>query len=461
MDEASMPLRSAAGLAAALERGDFSAAELVELTLARLELDGASSVFISLMRERAMEDARASDDRRRKGACLSAWDGIPLAWKDNYDIEGMPTTVGSDIYRAAPPARRDAALVAASRATGLVAVGKTNMTEFAYSGLGLNPHYGTPENPGAALPDRAPGGSSSGSAVAVAAGLVPVAIGSDTAGSVRVPASFCGVWGFKASQGHHPLGGVYPLSSSLDSVGHFANSAEDLATLDTLLRGDVGPATRAPDLRDLEFLIPETVVFDDAEPGVRTRFDAFVRHLEAEGARIERGPMPAFAETTELFRRHGTLTVAEAYTYHHDLLASDAAERMDQRVRRRMETAKGFSAQDYITLQWARRRLTRETAEFLGGRFLLFPTVAITAPSIAVLSSDDGLFATTNLLALRNTMLGNYLGTPGVSIPIGTDDDGLPVGALISAPQGHDTRVLAAARRIGLSWQGNEVSRGR
>lgn len=453
MVEASMPLRSAAGLAAGLERGDFSAVELLGEVLTRLGTEDAASVFISLMPERAMEEARASDDRRRRGACLSAWDGIPLAWKDNYDIDGMPTTVGSNLYRNAPPAERDAALVSASRAAGMIAVGKTNMTEFAYSGLGLNPHYGTPANPRATLPDRAPGGSSSGSAVAVAAGLVPVAIGSDTAGSVRVPASFCGVWGFKASQNHHPLGGVYPLSSSLDSVGHFANSADDLAALDALLRGDGRPATPAPDLRDLEFLVPETVVFDDAEPGVRARFDAFVRHLEGEGARIERGPMPAFAETTELFRRHGTLTVAEAYTYHYDLLASGAAERMDQRVRRRMETAKGFSAQDYITLQWARTRLTKETAEFLGGRLLLFPTVAITAPSITVLSSDDGLFATTNLLALRNTMLGNYLGTPGVSIPIGADGEGLPVGALISAPEGQDAKVLAAAQRIGVSWQ--------
>ena len=444
-----LPLRSAAQLASGLARGEFTAQELLHEVLTRAQTAAAAGVFITLMPDQALAEARASDARRRQGASLSAWDGIPIAWKDLFDIEGIVTTAGSAVRRNAAPAEQDAALVATCRGLGLVSVGKTNLSEFAYSGLGLNPHFGTPRNPGTAQPDRAPGGSSSGSAAAVAAGIVPVAVGSDTAGSVRVPAAFCGIWGFKASQAHYPIEGVFPLSSSLDSIGTFANDAVDLVEFDGLLQGRMASDLPAAAPADLSLVIPETVVFDGIEAGVLERFDAFVRRLVEAGVRIERMSFGPFAETSTLFDRHGTLTVAEAYKLHHELLTSDAAARMDQRVRRRIETATGFSARDYITLRSARHRLMRETAEILRGRQMLCPTVAITAPFIPALEADDDLFVATNLMALRNTMLGSFLGMPGISLPVGSDPNGLPVGALVSGPAGSDNAIMTSGEAMG------------
>ena len=214
------------------------------------------------------------------------------------------------------------------------------------------------------------------------------------------------------------------------------------------MRGQVPAAGAAMEVAGLEIVVPDTIVFDDLAPGILERFDAAIDRLERAGAKCARAPFPIFQEVTDLFARHGTLTVAEAATLHGDLLASDKADWMDQRIRERMLAAQHFTAQDYIQLQWARARLQEAVAEALEGRFLLFPTVAMTAPSIAALEASDDLFVSTNLLALRNTMLGSYLGTPGVSLPIGSDLDGRPVGALLSAPFGDDDRVLCAARAL-------------
>ncbi|WP_108482052.1 amidase family protein [Oceaniglobus ichthyenteri] len=449
MTNTTMPLRSAIKLAEGLARQDFTSEDILAEVMKRAKSPAAAAVFTSMMPETALQEARASDARRRQGTPRSAWDGVPVVWKDLLDITGTVTTAGAAVRRDAPPATHDARLVAQCRALGLVSVGKTNMSEFAYSGLGLNPHFGTPRNPAAALPDRVPGGSSSGSAVAVAAGIVPLAIGSDTAGSVRVPASFCGIWGFKASQAHYSLEGSFPLSRSLDSLGTFANDVEDLVRFDALICGENPDDSPARAIADLSFLIPDSVVFDGVAPDILARFDQFVRRLRDAGAQIERAAFSPFAETADLFRDHGTLAVAEAYTHHYDLLHSDGAAQMDQRVRRRIETATGFTARDYVTLQWARERLMQDTARILGDRQLLFPTVAITAPSIPVLEADDDLFAETNALVLRNTMLGSYLEMPGVSIPDGADGDGLPIGALVSGVAGSDAAVLASSRAIG------------
>ncbi len=441
-------LGSATNLASGLDRGSFSAVELTKAVFDTIDRRADPGVFIALTRERALQEAQASDDRRVRGACLGAWDGIPVAWKDLFDLQGVPTTAGSAVYRDRPPAARDADVVAACAAQGLVAVGKTNLSEFAYSGLGLNPHFGTPPNPFSPPGDpRAPGGSSAGSAVAVAAGLVPAAIGTDTAGSVRVPASFCGIWGFKASQNRYAMAGVFPLSSSLDSLGAFANGAADLCQIDAFMRGrrhsDIDPTAIA----DIRIVVPDTVVFDDVSADIVSCFETLVQALAEAGVAIERGAFPIFAETDALFRAHGTLTVAEAYTLHEALLNSPDADRMDRHIRARLQTALDFTVQDYIRLQWSRSRLEAETRTSLGNRFLLFPTTPITAPAIAPLASDE-TFRHTNLLALRNTMLGNYLAMPGVSMPIGVDGQGLPVGALLSAAPGGDTPLLAAARAL-------------
>lgn len=442
---------SANELAQKLQSAELTAVGLLEQCLDKIDGLSQDSVFINVTRTRALREARASDERRQRGYPLGLWDGLPVVWKDLFDVKGEVTTAGSIVYRDAEPASKDADVVDAASRQGLVCLGKTNLSEFAYSGLGLNPHYGTPGNP--AKPDEAyaPGGSSAGSAVAVASGLAPIGIGSDTAGSVRVPASFCGIVGFKASQNRYSKQGCFPLSSSLDSFGGFGNTVEDVIQIDSIMRGKAVAEAETTELGKLDFLIPETVVFDDVEPAVLDCFEKFVRSLQNCGASVRRESFPIFSEVAGLFQEHGTLTVAEAATFHSDLLSSDRANLMDQRVRERMNTASQYSVSDYIRLQWARERLERQVSKELNGASLLFPTTAITAPRIDELEASGALFKRLNLMALRNTMLGSYLGTPGVSLPIGVNDSGLPIGALISAPNNMDEKVLAVARAVEMS----------
>lgn len=439
---------SASQLAAMLAKGETTAESLASHYLEKIRQHPDQAVFIKLTAERALAEARASDARRSNGCPLSPWDGIPVAWKDLFDTNGDTTTAGSTAYADAEPAGRDADVVAACTALGLVCLGKTNLTEFAYSGLGLNPHYGTPVNPFSDAQPRVPGGSSAGSAIAVAAGLAPVAIGTDTAGSIRVPASFCGLTGFKSSQNRYSKTRVFPLSPTLDSLGPMARCVDDLIIMDAAMRGLTAATTPLVDLTDLDILIPETIVFDDIDDDIGIRFEDAVSRLKNAGVRINRAPFAIFKTVSMLLTTHGTPTVAEAATFHADLLNSPRADQMDQRVRTRMLTASGFTAQDYITLQWERERLQAEVQAYLGDTCLLFPTVAMTAPAIAPLEADDALFASTNLKVLRNTMLGNFLGMPGVTLPVGSDSKGLPVGALVSAPYGQDDRILAVAKAI-------------
>ncbi|RVU86447.1 hypothetical protein EOL70_03075 [Leucothrix sargassi] len=440
--------KTAAEVANGLKNNEFTSEELVIEALENIYNCSDQSIFINVTAQRALAEAVASDQRRKNNQLLSELDGVLIVWKDLFDLEGVATTAGSKIYENAVPAEKDAEVVSNCKALGLVCLGKTNLAEFAYSGLGLNPHYGTPINPNSSDSPKAPGGSSAGSAVAVALGLTPLAIGTDTAGSVRVPASFCGITGFKSSQNRYSKKGVFPLSSSLDSLGAFANNVDDLIQVDALMRGKASVSLPMSDIKNSTFLIPESIVFDGISSDIHNTFDMFVEKLKLAGATIKFQAFPLFDEVSELFKKHGTLTVAEAYTYHEDLLLSPQAEHMDQRVRNRMLTAKQVSTTDYIKLQWARMRLQQEVTDMLGDEFLLFPTTPITAPDIAELEASDELFNTTNLTALRNTMLGNYLGTPGVSFSIGNDAEGLPIGALISAPVDQDDRVLAVCRAV-------------
>lgn len=442
------PSFTAGMLAEKLASGMETSVSLVKQALDRTEAHGDEAIFIALTAEKALQEARASDERRKEGRPLSAWDGIPMVWKDLFDIEGLTTTAGSRVYADAPPAEKDAPVVARCKGAGLVSIGKTNLSEFAYSGLGLNPHYGTPVNPHSGSDPKVPGGSSSGSAAAVAAGLVPIATGTDTAGSVRVPASFCGLYGFKASQHHYDRSGVFPLSRSLDSVGIFANDVDDLIVLDHILRGREADRPASDPGVSPNLIVPENIVFDGIADDVAAAFETSVEALVSAGISVSRRSVPIFDDVVDLAAKHGTLTVAEAATFHKYLLDSPDADRMDQLVRQRMLGAHELSAQDYITLQWARERLQRQMREYLSGGFLYFPTVAIPAPSIAALQASDEVFVQTNLLALRNTIVGSYLGMPGMNIPIGKTGEGLPVGGLISAANGQDEAVLAAGRAI-------------
>jgi aspartyl-tRNA(Asn)/glutamyl-tRNA(Gln) amidotransferase subunit A len=429
-----------------LASGDVDALEVCEYFLARSESEAARHAFIALTPERARAEARASADRHGEGRPLGPLDGVPVAWKDLFDVRGTPTTAGSATRRDAAPAREDAPAVANLTAAGVVCLGKTNLTELAFSGLGLNPHFGTPRNPFGTA--RIPGGSSSGSAVAVAVGAVPCAIGTDTSGSVRIPAAFCGLVGFKPTATRIDRHGVLPLAPTLDSVGPLARSVRDVAALDAALRG-LRPDPRTPPATEtIRLVVPDGELVDGAEPSVRARFDAALGALEAAGATVERRPLRALEEGQTAMDAHGTIVVAEANRTHAALAASEAAEAIDPRVLARIRAGADVLADGYRTLLAERARLQDVAAGELQDAFVVYPTVRHTAPELAPLEQDAALFARVNLATLRGTMLASFLDLPGVSLPIGHDDGGLPIGMLLSAAPGGDDRVLNAALAV-------------
>ena len=437
-----------ARLAADLRSGALDAVDLTERTLAQIAAYPDRAIFIEVLTARALQEAGAARKRLREGRPASALDGVPVAWKDLFDFEGRVTTAGSVVLKSNPPAARDAALLAAGVRAGLVTIGATNMTEFAYSGIGINPHYGTPRNPCDPKVARSPGGSSSGAAVAVAAGLVPIAIGTDTGGSIRVPAAFNGIAGYKTSTGHFPMTGVFPLSRTLDTLGPLALTVEDCVLTDMVLRGAAAPAARRASVEGLTILVPETLVLDGCEPEVLANFEASIARLAKAGANIVRAPMPQLAAIPELIGKHGHLLAAEALQVHHALIHSPAAAHMDRRVVKRILLAAEMSALDLVEVQQARARLIAETNAAIGEAIVAFPAAPHVAMPLGPLEADDDAFFRANAKTLRNTMVGNFLDWCGVALPNGTGAAGMPTGLLLSAIHGRDTAVLSAALSI-------------
>ncbi|MBP2236020.1 aspartyl-tRNA(Asn)/glutamyl-tRNA(Gln) amidotransferase subunit A [Sinorhizobium kostiense] len=438
--------RTLASLAVLVQSGEIDPVALAQETLDRIDNHADQAIFIGLTRERAEREAEAASKRIRAGRSLGLLDGLPVAWKDLFDIQGSVTTAGSVVLKDSPPAEADAAVVGAFRGAGMVTVGRTNMNEFAFSGLGINPHHGTPRNPASADGHRIPGGSSSGSAAAVAAGLVPLAIGTDTGGSVRIPAAMTGIVGYKATRGRYAMKGVFPLSGSLDSLGPLCLTVQDAVWADAAMHSLTAPVIRRAEPADLSLVVPETIVFDNAEAEVVTAFEAAIRRLELAGVRVSHRPFPSFSAVFDLMGRHGALVNAEAYAIHRERLASPDAARMDHRVVARLRLGEAISVSDYIALLDARDRLIKETLETLqGGELIAHPTLPHVAPPIEPLLADDDLFFKINGRSLRNTLIGNFLDFCGISIPCGSGAAGMPVGFLLSAPHHQDDRLLSAA----------------
>ena len=392
-----------------------------------------------------MAEARASDARWDAGRPLGPLDGVPVVWKDLFDVAGTPTTAGSETRRNARAAVADATAVQRLTACGCIGIGKVGLSEFAYSGLGLNPHFGTPINRASHDGHRAPGGSSSGSAVAVAANMAWIGLGTDTGGSVRVPAAFNGLVGYKPSIGRFDKQGIFPLSETLDVPGPIAHTVQDCAWVDAALRGQPLHALKASAVSAMSLVVPVNLVFDGIEPEARAAFEALVERLRLAGARIAYRHIPAFDELATLTARHGTIAAAEAYAWHQALVDGPDAAKVDRRVLARMARGKTMSALDLLTLQAARLRLVRETAALLGDAWMLCPTVVHVAPLVAPLEADDELFHRVNLRTLQNTLPGNFLDLCGVSLPMGTGAAGMSLGALISGAAGRDDALLSAA----------------
>jgi aspartyl-tRNA(Asn)/glutamyl-tRNA(Gln) amidotransferase subunit A len=441
--------KSIAQLSVLIQSGALDPVALAEETLEGIRTYRDQSVFVSLTPERAKAEAQASSKRIREGRSLGVLDGIPIAWKDLFDLEGMATTSGSKVLAREPAAGADAAVVANLKAAGMVAIGRTNMSEFAFSGLGINPHYGTPENPHSTDVPRIPGGSSSGAGVVVAAGLVPVAMGTDTGGSIRIPAAFNGTIGYKSTRGRYAMQGVYPLAKSLDSLGPLCRTVQDAVWIDTAMRGLTASTVTRGSLADLSLVIPETVFLDEAEDGVVSAFEQAIARLSNAGVRVRHQAFPLFTELFDLMAKHGPLVTAEAYALlAHRINGPDAAE-MDHRVVFRSKLGEKTSMPSYIEILNARERMIAAMAETIApGELLVSPTLPHVAPPIAPLAADDDLFVRTNAKTLRNTLIGNFFDWCGVSIPCGKGDAGMPVGLLLSGLPNADEHLLCAALAV-------------
>jgi aspartyl-tRNA(Asn)/glutamyl-tRNA(Gln) amidotransferase subunit A len=406
-------------------------------------------VFLHVDAAAARAAADAHDALRRAGTVLSPLAGIPVSVKDLFDIEGQVTRAGSRVLADAPPAKSDALAVARLRRAGAVIVGRTNMSEFAFSGLGLNPHYGTPHSPyrGDVQGDqRIAGGSSSGAAASVADGMAAVALGTDTGGSIRIPSALCGLTGFKPTASRIPMQGGLPLSSSLDSFGPIGVSVACCALVDRILAArepDV-PATRPLDGVRLGVLTH--YVTDGVDETVASAVSAAIKHLSAAGALVKDVRFAPLDRLPEI-NRFG-LAPIEAYAWHRPLLAEHSAE-YDPRVLVRIMKGQPASAADYLDLLHARAAMIEAARTTLWQRFdaILCPTVPVVPPRIADLEHDDAAFGQANALILRNPSAFNFLDACGLSLPCHPRGEA-PVGLMLSGAPNADDALLSIGRAV-------------
>lgn len=432
----------------ALDAGQTTSRELTERSFSRIDdpAGEGARAFIRLFRDEAFAAADASDARRAQGLSLSPIDGIPVSVKDLCDIEGVTTLAGSHALDEHPPADSDAPAVARLRQAGAVILGTNNMVEFALGGLGLNGHYGTPKGPWDRETGRAPGGSSSGGGVAVADGMAAVALGTDTAGSIRMPSAACGLVGFKPTARRVPLDGMVPLSTSLDSAGPLAHSVACCATVDAILSNEIDRQIPEIDASGLRIGVPQTFVLDDMDETVAAAFDATLKRLEAAGVRIVPFEFPALARLPEI-NHFGGLPIAEGYAWHRELLETREAF-YEPVISGRFKVGAKVSAADYIDVLNARAEMIsiadEETAPFDA---IAMPTLPIVPPPIAELENDRDAYLRGNLLFIRNNAVANFLDRCAITIPC-TPADEAPVGFMLFGETMGDTRLLSIASAI-------------
>ncbi|MGO4326218.1 amidase, partial [Cupriavidus sp. M-11] len=381
-----------------------------------------------------------ADQARAAGLVASPLAGLPISIKDLFDVKGQVTRAGSKALAGAP-ASADAVAVARLRAAGAVLIGRTNMSEFAFSGLGLNPHYGTPRTPFDEA--RIAGGSTSGGAVSVALGMAAAALGTDTGGSIRIPSAFCGLTGFKPSARRVPLDGGVPLSTSLDSAGPLARSVACCAAFDAIVSGEALDSRPAP-LAGLRLLVTRDFVCDSLDAEVAQAFDATLDMLARLGARIVPFNFPELKRLPDI-NAGGGLTAAEAWHWHKQLLAERGGD-YDPRVAMRIRRGEQLGAADYLDLLAARRAMQARAAGLLReADAWLMPTVAVRPPRLDALQSDEAFFAT-NGLVLRNASVINFLDGCAVSLPLPVAGQGIGLG--VCGLNGQDARVLQVAGAI-------------
>ncbi len=422
-----------------------SACERLDQALARIDDpqgEGARAC-LTVYRDAARAAAVAADARAKSGISLGPLDGAIVSIKDLFEVAGEITRAGSKLLaQHGTPAAQDAPVVRRLRQAGAVIVAKTNMTEFAFSGIGANPHFGTPGNP--ADRQRAPGGSTSGGAVAVADGMCEIAIGSDTGGSCRTPAAFCGIVGFKPSRQRIPTDGAFPLSFTLDSIGPMARSVSDCEKADAVMAGEEYVEREPAPLSNLRIGIPQGMPLDRLDEQVSRTFDAALKRLSAAGARLIECTLPEFGSMAEVNARYGGIAPAEAFPVHRERLEK-YGDMIDPNVRLRIERARTLSAADYIDMIQKRAALVRAMdARIADFDVLVMPTVPIVAPVLATLEKPDE-WARTNAMSLRNTTIWNFFDACAISLPL-PREGGLPTGLMLVARNGQDRRLFRIAR---------------
>ncbi|MCX4160828.1 MULTISPECIES: amidase [Paraburkholderia] len=442
------PFPPLAQLAADLSAGRTTSRALVETALERIAdpAGQGSTVFMHVDADSARAAADAHDRLRAAGTVLSPLAGIPVSVKDLFDIEGQVTRAGSRVLADAPPATADAIAVARLKRAGAVIVGRTNMSEFAFSGLGLNPHYGNPLSPyrrSEPGDERISGGSSSGAAASVADGMAAIALGTDTGGSIRIPAALCGLTGFKPTAERIPKQGGVPLSSTLDSFGPIGVSVACCALVDRMLAGLEPRVPAARPLEGVRLGVLTNYVTDGVEPAVTEAVDMALKHLEAAGAIVKEvrfAPLDRLAE----INRFGFSPI-EAYAWHRPLLEKHR-DLYDPRVLVRILKGQPASAADYLDLL-AERHAMLEAARALWQRFdaVVAPTVPVVPPRVADLIDDDEAFGRTNALILRNPSAFNFLDTCALSLPCHRRGDA-PVGLMLAGAPHNDDALLALGR---------------
>lgn len=428
-----------------LREGRLSAAAALEQSLAAARAPASAHAFTSLLGASARATAAAIDAQVAAGVPRPPLGGLAVSVKALFDVAGQTTTAGSRLLADAAPAAADSPAVARLRAAGASLIGLTNMSEFAFSGVGINPHHGTPANPITHNIDgieRIPGGSTSGGAVSVATGAAWAALGSDTGGSIRIPAALQGLVGFKNTARLTPNEASVPLSPSLDTTCAVTRSVRDAVLLHEIL-AQRRVALAGKPLAACRIAVVETLFLDDADDAVATSFERALRALSAAGARIETIALPALAELPAL-QTGGGLPAAESWAWHRRHLAR-AEVLYDPRVALRIRRGESISAADYIDLLAARRRwiaaMERSLRDFDA---VASPTVPVVAPPLRPLLDSDEQFFTTNALLLRNTAAVNLLDGCAISLPCQRDGD-LPAGLMLWQAGGHDDTLLDLA----------------
>lgn len=434
-------------LAGELREGKTSSRELVEQALGRISdpAGEGARAFIRVDAEGARAAADFQDVLRRWNRQPSPFAGIPISVKDLFDLAGEVTTAGSKVLNDAAPAVTDASAIAALKSAGFVVMGRTNMTEFAYSGVGLNPHYGTPRSSYDRKTGRIPGGSSAGAAVAVADQMCAVSIGTDTGGSCRIPAAYNGIVGYKPSTGRVSTQGAYPLSTRFDTVGPLGNSVACCAAVDALMAGDWSGRIEAREISALRIGILKTAVLEGLDAEVASAYDRALARISATGAKLSDFSFEELLELPVLTTKGG-IVAAESYAHHRNLIAQRGAE-YDPRVSTRLEAAGAISAVDYLVIVKRRAEIiSRFNGRMQNFDAVVLPTVMNVPPAISALDGDQD-YLRYNSMSLRNTYMGNFLDCCALSIPA-NEAGAAPVGLMLMGAWGHDQNLFSVGQAV-------------